>query len=45
MRPAEPASRVERLLELIGVKLGLCRHHAIGNRSDRARSAREGRLA
>ena len=39
------ASRVERLLELIGAKLGLCCHHAIGNRPDQLRRKREGRLA
>ena len=39
------ASRVARLLELIGAKLGLSFHHAVGNRRDRMRRAREGRLA
>ena len=44
MRPASP-SRVERVLELIGAKLGLCCHRAVGNLPDRTRRAREGRLA
>lgn len=39
------ASRVERLLEPIVAGLGLGRGHAVGNRPDRVRGARGGRLA